>query len=106
DPSVAPDQIEALRMIVESYFKALEEEFGRLDGPREQRVQVFLTALQGIPAVAQGYLTEFRNLILQNPSPTFTSLVEEGQLAAMNLLNSYVQIIVTAWTNYPSLPPI
>jgi hypothetical protein len=91
-----PIEVERLRSQVEVEFWGLLEEFGRLDGPRIQRVELYLDALD------RDIIT-FADLIRRDPSPGFTSLEEERQEASLGLVTSHAGSLRSFWNNYLNL---
>ena len=103
--TVDPDQVEKVRGMVELEVRGLVEEFGRLDGPREQRVEFYLDALLG-PGEATGHVGDFvRLLVAADVSKDYTSLDEQKEKANRELLRRQVRNLKAAWEDYKAAVP-
>jgi hypothetical protein len=92
-------EVMTLRSQVDAEFTGLLEEFGRLDGPRTQKVDVYLRGLVGATGTG-GHVEDFATLIQRDPSAGFTSLDEERQDASVALIRSHARSLATFWAAY------
>jgi len=96
-PEAETDKVEALKALVGDEINSLVEEFGRVDEPRAQRVETYLSQLRG----PNGHLIQLGDrafLDLRRVVPT--TLDDEAQLAGYQLLVNYVRILREIWNNY------
>jgi hypothetical protein len=97
---VDADQVAKVRGMIELEIGQLLEEFGRLDGPREQRVELYLDALVGQQGTA-GHVGDFIGLLTAaDVSQNYTSLDEQAERASRELLRQYAQNLRTIWDSY------
>ena len=92
-PEAESDQVEALRALIRAEITALMEEFGRVDEPRNERVQSYFSALR-IHIASFG-----RRAFLDNASRAAT-VEDEAQVTGFELLGSYVRNLSSAWKTY------
>jgi hypothetical protein len=114
NPTADIDAVEALRSLIRSQIRSLIDEFGRLDTPRKERVENFLSALLILqPAdsrdaqVIGGSLFQFgkiTRLINFSSSPNLgivpVTINDETQIAGYGLLISYVRTLKDIWQRY------
>ena len=96
-PEAETDRVESLRALVRSIFGTLVDEFGRVDEPRDDRVERYFKALEG----PDGTLSQFGRaayLVRDLVAPVTTD--DEAMLAGFQLLESYVSILRTTWDDY------
>jgi hypothetical protein len=92
-PEADVEEVEALRSLIQSEISTLIDEFGRVDEPRDTRVEDYLNALKV-------NVTEFgRRALLDNPRKV-TTVNDEAQVAGFFLLKEYAAILRTVWDNY------
>lgn len=103
-PLVDLTQLETLRSLVNAEIQTLLDEFGRVDEPRTERVQAYLSALRGLgTTIRGGHLTEFGKVALLDRnfgSATPSTLADEAQIAAYELLQSYVTNLSDIWNRF------
>jgi hypothetical protein len=103
-PLVDLTQIETLRSLVRAEITTLLDEFGRVDEPRDERVDAYFNALRGLENSPKGgHLTEFGKTCLLDRSfspATPATLADEAQIAAYELLQSYVNSLFDIWTRF------
>ncbi len=90
------DSVESLRSLVQSEFKGLTEEFGRVDEPRPTRVKIYLTALTG----PDGHVAKFGATALIDGRVAPVSRDDEQQIAGYRLLHSYAEMLPEIWKSY------
>jgi len=103
-PLVDLTQLETLRSLVIAEIQTLLDEFGRVDEPRSERVEAYLTALRGVGgSVKGGHLTEFGKVALLDRtygSATPSTLADEAQIAAYELMQSYATNLGDIWHRF------
>jgi len=103
-PLVDLTQLETLRSLVVTEIKTLVDEFGRVDEPRPERVAAYFSALRGLDNAAKGgHLTEFGNTALLDRNfgaATPATLADESQIAAYELVQSYVTNLFDIWSRF------
>ncbi len=92
-PEADVEEVEALRSLVQAEINAFVEEVGRVDEPRETRVEAYLNALN-INLIEFG-----RRGLLDNPR-LVTTINDEVQTAGFQLLKNYAGILRTIWDNF------
>lgn len=98
--TVDADQVAKVRGMIEIEIHQLVEEFGRLDGPREQRVEFYLDALVGEQGTT-GHVDEFIQLLTAaDVSQDYTSLDEQAEKASRELLRQYARNLRAIWESY------
>jgi hypothetical protein len=97
DPSADIDAVEALRSLIQTQMQSLLEEFGRLDRPRPNRVNSYLSAMTTSIADIG---TRAR---LSGTSPFPVTSEDESQVAAFELVNNYITTLKTIWQQYLNL---
>lgn len=110
-PDADQDCVEALRSLITTEIKLLVEEFGRLEGPRQGRIEAYFAALQGgtnasrngnkaanIPAI--GHVARFGEVSNLNYRHAPTTLNDELDLANYELLKNYVNTLQDIWQKY------
>jgi hypothetical protein len=105
DPIADIDAVEALRTLIQSQISSLVEEFGRLDEPRPERVNVyFSTLVRSVDDLGQRIrLTRqiVSGFVSGNSDDVFpVTLNDEAQTAAYELLKNYVATLNTIWLSY------
>jgi hypothetical protein len=95
-PEADKEEVEALRALLRAEITALVEEFGRVDEPRDTRVEAYLNALD-INVIEFG-----RRGLVDNPS-LVTTINDEEQTAGFQLLKNYTGILRTIWENFDKL---
>jgi hypothetical protein len=104
DPTADIDAVEALRTLIQSQISSLVEEFGRLDQPRPERVNVYFSTLDRSVNDLGQRIRLTRQIIRGvsgNPDAVFpVTLNDEAQTAAYELLRDYVATLKTIWLNY------
>jgi hypothetical protein len=104
DPTADIDAVEALRTLIQSQISSLVEEFGRLDQPRPERVNVYFSTLDRSVNDLGQRIRLTRQIIRGvsgNPDAVFpVTLNDEAQTAAYELLKDYVATLKTIWLNY------
>lgn len=99
-PDADPEQVNAIRSLTANLIGSLVQEFGRIDEPREPRVENYLQALNGAVlkfGTVAGYDPQFQQFVVLP--------ADEGQLAAYRLLRNYVDTINNAWATYQQGDP-
>jgi hypothetical protein len=93
-PDVDPEPVEALRSLIQIQIKALIDEFGRLNEPRQERVDSHLGNLKARIAEfgSQAKIDGRKGLI--------TTLEDESNTTGFQLLNSYVKTLEHIWNDY------
>jgi hypothetical protein len=92
-PQADSDRVEALRALVRTQIKVLIEEFGRIDEPRTERVEAYLSSL------AES-VTEFGKQAYFNDPMLAVTVEDEDQVTKFELLRTYVQMMGQAWVRY------
>ncbi|HEY2476560.1 MAG TPA: hypothetical protein VGI19_17400 [Candidatus Cybelea sp.] len=95
-PIAEADRVESLRALVKSEFNSLIEEFGRVDEPRANRVQIYLTALNG----PDGHVAKFGATALIDGRVGPVSADDEQQIAGFQLVRSYADMLSNIWQTY------
>jgi hypothetical protein len=100
EPFVAfadPERIEALRALIRSELNVLVEEFGRVDKPRQQRVDSYFELLIG----TNGHVIQLgHRAFLDRQRAAPTTPADEAQIAGFELLRRYIDMLQTAWNTY------
>jgi hypothetical protein len=92
-PEADVEEVEALRSLIHSEISTLIDEFGRVDEPRDTRVEDYLSALKV-------NVTEFgQRALLDNPRKV-TTVNDEAQVAGFFLLRDYALILRNVWDSY------
>jgi len=113
-PTSDIDAVEALSALVRSQITALVEEFGRIDQPRKERVEIYFKTLLGSStgtagARQNGYLEKLGEQarlitkISSQPNGITTLPItaeDEAQVAGFELLVGYVRTLRTIWESY------
>ncbi|NJM45841.1 MAG: hypothetical protein HC860_06410 [Alkalinema sp. RU_4_3] len=105
DPTADIDAVEALRSLIKVQVSILVEEFGRLDGPRIERVNTsFMTLKKSIEEL--GKRIRLTRQVGRNTSGISTgdaiavTIQDETQIAAYELLKSYAATLRSAFQEY------
>ncbi|MGA8098092.1 MAG: hypothetical protein WB810_05455 [Candidatus Cybelea sp.] len=89
-----PDIIESLRGVIDQAFATLLEEFGRVDEPRSELVNDYLS--NAATSVAQlGVIAK-----VDGRAATPDTYSDEQQIASYKLLKTYLEQLKTAWKEY------
>jgi len=103
-PLVDLTQLETLRSLIIAEIQTLLDEFGRVDEPRTERVEAYLSALRGVGVSAKGgHLTEFGRIGLLDRNfgaATPATLADEAQIAAYELMQSYAASLADIWNRF------
>lgn len=110
-PDADQDCIEALRSLIATEIKLLVEEFGRIEGPRQGRVESCFAALLGGGTVhrngsksnntpSTGHVARFGEVSNLNYRYAPTTLSDEMDLANFELLKNYVNTLQDIWQKY------
>jgi hypothetical protein len=108
NPKADADEVEALRALVEVEIKSLVDEFGRIDRPREDRVNALFISLLGAnydkpPAEREadpGHLAMLGVASLLDGSEDATTVADESQMANFELLRQYGIRLNDIWNGY------
>lgn len=112
NPTADLDAVEALRSLVRSQIRSLIDEFGRLDEPRRERVENFLSTLLVKNSDGQivggslrrmgeaARLTNRTGEIRRNGSTVPVTVDDETQIAGYELLISYIETLDDIWERY------
>ncbi len=92
-PEADQEEVEALRSLVQSEIYAFVEEVGRVDEPRETRVEAYLNAINI-------NLIEFGRRGLLDDPRLVTTIGDEAQTAGFQLLKNYTSILRTIWNDF------
>jgi hypothetical protein len=92
-PDADTERVESLRMVVSSQIKALVDEFGRIDEPRPERVQVYLDGLST-------HIAEFGDRAFLNDPTLVATVDDEAQTTGFELLRNYIRTMRTAWNEF------
>jgi hypothetical protein len=106
DPTADIDAVEALKALIRSQLNSLVEEFGRLDEPRPDRVNLYFRTLDtNLDEIGiRGRLSNENNVggyapvDLEEVFPV--TLDDEAQVAALELLKNYVDTLEDIWTRF------
>jgi hypothetical protein len=93
-PEAETDKVEALRALVQAVFSTVVSEFGRVDEPRPDRVERYLSALD--EHLARFGETAFLDRRFVAPPSTD----DEGMLAGYDLVRSYAATLRQIWNEY------
>jgi hypothetical protein len=97
EPTADRDAVEALRSLVQAQLNSLAEEFGRLDEPRRDRVNIlFKTLRQSLQQLGQ--ISRLSSETGINPNLVTTE--DESQVAAFELVKSYASTLYEIWKKY------
>lgn len=99
DSSTDLDAVEALRALVASQLNSLIEEFGRLDEPRRDRVDIYFQTLQK-NLVDMGRFARF-----SDNSQNLVNADDEAQVAAYGLVLNYVATLKIIWQSFTEKSP-
>ncbi|NEQ25824.1 MAG: hypothetical protein F6K28_43570, partial [Microcoleus sp. SIO2G3] len=100
EPTADQDAVEALRSLVQAQFNSLAEEFGRLDEPRRDRVNILFKTLQ--QSLQQlGIISGLGSDTGINPNLVTTE--DESQVAAFELVKSYASTLEEIWKKYTQI---
>jgi hypothetical protein len=95
-PEAETDKVEALRTLVGNEINSLVEEFGRVDEPRKERVEVYLNQLTGV----NGHLAQFGDRTFLNRKIAPATIDDESQIAGYKLLTNYANILKEIWAGF------
>lgn len=103
DPTADIDAVEALRSLIRAQINSLVEEFGRLDEPRPERVNVYLNAVTN-HLNQLGTRARLGNIVVagktSNDSGFPVTADDEAQVAALELLKNYVKTLRDIWARF------
>jgi hypothetical protein len=108
-PTADLDAVEALRALIRSQIRSLIDEFGRIDEPRKQRVETFLSTLfvlrvkeEKIVGGSLLRLGETLGLIREDGNRSILPVTaeDEAQVAGYELLINYVKTLQDIWQRY------
>jgi hypothetical protein len=109
DPTADVDAVEALRTLVQSQINTLVEEFGRIDEPRPDRVNVYFNTLlinvnqMGDRARLSSSRTGFSGSSGLIVFPVTAE--DEAQIAALDLLKNYINTLKNIWIDFLGTSP-
>lgn len=107
DPTADIDAVEALRSLIRAQINSLIEEFGRLDKPRPDRVNVYITTLTNhlnqLGARARLGNTEGGEGETSDDAGFPVTADDEAQVAALELLRNYVKTLQDIWARFPGI---
>lgn len=92
-PQADIDRVESLRGLIRTQLKVLGEEFRRVDEPRTERVEAYLSFLGD-------YIAELGRQAYLNDSTLAAVVEDEDQVTKFELLRTYVQMIGEGWKRY------
>ncbi|HEY9830855.1 MAG TPA: hypothetical protein V6D26_09755 [Stenomitos sp.] len=100
EPTADQDAVEALRSLVQAQFNSLAEEFGRLDEPRRDRVNILFKTLQhSLQQLGRiSRLSSDRGI-----NPNLVTTEDEAQVAAFELVKSYASTLDEIWKKYTKI---
>lgn len=113
DPTSDIDAVEALRSLIRSQINSLLEEFGRLDEPRTDRVNLYFNTLDAnlnelgirgrlggndLVTVSDDGGATIDVIDLEEVFPV--TLDDEAQVAALELLKNYVATLADIWNRF------
>ncbi|MCC5635161.1 hypothetical protein LC593_04695 [Nostoc sp. CHAB 5844] len=97
DPKADLDAVEALRALIRSNLNYLIEEFGRIDKPRRDFVDTYFVSLKK-------NIRDFgeKALLINcgSGNPNLVTAEDESQIAAYELIKTYVQRLESSWNGY------
>lgn len=105
DPTADIDAVEALRTLIRSQINTLVDEFGRIDEPRRERVEIYLGTLNN-SIIQLGELARlvdrvFLSIASANTTEVFpVTLSDETQVAGFELLKNYAEALRTIWDQF------
>lgn len=94
DPKADVDAVEALRSLIGSQITSLVDEFGRIDEPRQERVETYLNTLKAYVAKF-GLAAKFTSLSVHP-----VTLSDETQAAGFQLLTNYGEALRLFWETF------
>lgn len=100
DPTADVDAVEALRTLIQSQINTLVEEFGRIDEPRPDRVNVYFNTLLI-------HLNQLGDRARLSSSITIFPVTaeDEAQVAALDLLKNYINTLKNIWVAFLGSAP-
>lgn len=105
DPTADIDAVAALSSLIRSQINSLIEEFGRLDEPRPDRVNLYFRTLStnldelGIRGrLSNEELGEYAPIEAEEVFPV--TLDDEAQVAALELLKNYIDTLEEIWIRF------
>jgi hypothetical protein len=102
-PGADPEEIAALKALIDSQLRYLVDEFGRIDGPRAPRITALFMALRGQeqtdnkPEVMGSVKLLGKRALLDCTTTRVTTVQDEVQTTNYGLVKSYVEQIFTIW---------
>jgi hypothetical protein len=100
DPRADVDAVEALRALICSQITSLVDEFGRIDEPRQERVETYLYTLT-TDVIRFGNVARFiPPSVLPVNSVSPVTLSDDTQAAGFKLLQNYVKVLKSFWKTY------
>lgn len=111
-PDADEDCVEALRSLISTQIKLLVEEFSRLEGPRQARVDTCFESLLGtvpngkngkavfVNEPLTGHVARFGEVTGLNRRFSPTTLTDEADLANFELLKNYLNTLREIWQKY------
>jgi hypothetical protein len=108
DPTADVDAVEALRTLIQSQINTLVEEFGRIDEPRPDRVNVYFnTLLIHLDQLGdRARLSRSNGFSGSNGMTVFPVTAEdEAQVAALDLLKNYINTLKNIWIAFLGSTP-
>jgi hypothetical protein len=109
DPTADVDAVEALRTLIQSQINTLVEEFGRIDEPRPDRVNVYFnTLLIHLNQLGdRARLSSSSNGSSGSNGMTIFPVTaeDEAQVAALDLLRNYINTLKNIWVAFLDSAP-